>query len=929
MMFFDLVKTAFDFLGSFPFLLVIRSASFLTKSFIFIVLARKAIKINKMQRNWIFVLLFLIGSMVSDSSWVLIIAKKMFFNDFGSRLVGFWVRMAWAMTVVQYQSLALFIEGFLTQKGIINLRQKIFIGISSVLWFIFVVLSIYSLGFEPRRLYFESKLLEVTILYLFIPLMLSSLIITLYKLAKSEIPRILKRQIKIFISLIVVPLLLSEFAQNYPFKLSQSVVLAHSLKVVGISAILVTCGILYCVFKIMRLRFLNLDNHVKSPKRFHFIEDFKNIIEQFGNANTLRELDFITQHFFMDAFGIPLKRAHLTVRDFEKSDKMSEIFVVSPEERIVEAFVSRYDLSSKIGKFVHKSKVLIADELEFSNFYENDEDIEKIINFMKGIAADIFIPIYEKDRVKAYIFVERYSRINTKNKNAKFYGDVERDQMSVFADYLANVIKSMQSKNLSSLIEKNKYLQEELYLKHQENNQYKESIRSFLRNSNHKHIGFIFYKDRRFSFGNKTAYELVPIKLNTYSGHPITKKLAKIARDVLEYKSPQSCFINDSGGQKLVATAILNIDRNNVIISVHYPEVSDILKKNIEMIKDPTKLDYLLYLETTKYGKLIDDLIPGRGEKTLNFKLDLLNVALSKKAILLDLNEDDLMPTVQVLHQISLREHLHVLDLKRPSSSFDTAVKLFGISPIFGIKNDDTKPLLEKLDRTGTLFIKNIDFMEMETQKYLAEFIKYGYYRQFKSDKRMFSDVRVLCSPNSDLKIAVEKKEFSVELYNELKATSIVMPSLNFLSDSELGNISADFASQAMQTGELENVLELTDKDKRTLINSKPVSFSEIKIKVRRLLEEKSKDNAIYEETQFDYDAGVSDPLVVEAARLGKHALRDKKIMTMLWDKFENQSKIANILGVNRSSVNRRCKVYGIIPDLENSNSDNAHSPKL
>ena len=44
------------------------------------------------------------------------------------------------------------------------------------------------------------------------------------------------------------------------------------------------------------------------------------------------------------------------------------------------------------------------------------------------------------------------------------------------------------------------------------------------------------------------------------------------------------------------------------------------------------------------------------------------------------------------------------------------------------------------------------------------------------------------------------------------------------------------------------------------------------------------------------------------------NALKDPKIMVMLWNKFKNQNKIANILGVNRSSVNRRCKEYGLIP---------------
>ena len=72
------------------------------------------------------------------------------------------------------------------------------------------------------------------------------------------------------------------------------------------------------------------------------------------------------------------------------------------------------------------------------------------------------------------------------------------------------------------------------------------------------------------------------------------------------------------------------------------------------------------------------------------------------------------------------------------------------------------------------------------------------------------------------------------------------------------------------------------------------------------------KKNQIYQETQFDPAYNISDPELVEAARLGKKALKDPKVMAVLWNKFKNQNKIAQFLGVNRSSVNRRCKEYNL-----------------
>ena len=166
--------------------------------------------------------------------------------------------------------------------------------------------------------------------------------------------------------------------------------------------------------------------------------------------------------------------------------------------------------------------------------------------------------------------------------------------------------------------------------------QYKESIRSFIRNTRQKEIGIIFYKNRRFVFGNQAAKEIVKININNQEGHPLTQALKQIARQVEEYKSTQTSFVKDNNGNKLVLCGVPNLEQSNVIITIYYPEISDIITKQIVLLKDPTKWDYLLYLETTQAGQLINQLMPGSGEVLLHFKIHLLKIALSKKTTLLE-----------------------------------------------------------------------------------------------------------------------------------------------------------------------------------------------------------------------------------------------------------------------------------------------------
>ncbi len=138
------------------------------------------------------------------------------------------------------------------------------------------------------------------------------------------------------------------------------------------------------------------------------------------------------------------------------------------------------------------------------------------------------------------------------------------------------------------------------------------------------------------------------------------------------------------------------------------------------------------------------------------------------------------------------------------------------------------------------------------------------------------------------------------------------MPSLETLSEKELLNLAQGFIEQAIKTNAFKNLLSLTQKDKNKLLNKRPISLQEFKTRIQQLLIQKSKKSKIYQETKFDPTFTITDPELIAAAQLGKQALKDRKIMTLLWNKFKNQNKVATFLGVNRSSVNRRCKEYNL-----------------
>ena len=856
-------------------------------------------------------MLVLIGALFEDLAWIMTLINTTLVH-INHQIVTFFVNIGWAFFIVRYQALGLFIENLLEKKPQFHRRQLPCIVVSGSCFVLITILSLYYFNSSDQIPALGLQAIKVA-MHSFLPIIAMSLIVSIRTWRSGKLPRIIKKQLKILILFFVIPLVLTDVAQVYASYFS-SFNHDNLYCIVGISTIVLSLTTYYSARKMMGLRFLNLYHHVHAFKKSP-MKQFKNVLEQCSHVTNEKELAHITQLFFKNTFMIPPCSTHLYIRNLEHvqpTDPSTDW--LESRQKTVEYYINSHNKENAVDNLLQKTKILITDELAFNNFYEKNECREKILSFLAAINADLFIPIYDKKSLVGYIIVDRNtkSQQNKQSKN-KFYNTVERDQMVVFAAYIGNIIHWLHSRNINRLIEQEKELREELYNKYQKINQHKELIKSFLRTNEEKKIGIIFYKNKRFTFGNKTAQELIQININTHDSHPLVKMLKKCAQNALIYQTQQTSTVHNDSTNKLVISAIPNSEQNNVIITVYYPEISDILKKKMDLLNDPTKWDYLLYLETTKSGKLINQLIPSMGEKLLNFKIDLLKIALSNKTLLLTMPQKDLTPTVQLLHHISLKETLHHLDLQEPTT-IDTTIKLFGINPLFQKTKTNKKSLLQKLNNIGTLFIQNIHFLTLEAQDRCADFLRYSQYSPIKSDQKLSSNVRIICSTNKNLEHMVQQGTFSQALFCELNKASLTMPLLNTLSDDELENLAAGFGQQATQAKTLNAFLPLTTTEKRKLAQKKPESLQEFKTQVQKLLTQKSKKNKLPEEISFAGAYVANNQNVLAAIRQGKQALKNPLMMTLLWNKFKNQNKIATLLGVNRSSVNRRCKEYGLIP---------------
>ena len=895
----EILEFIFSFVNRTDVLCLTAMVAFLFKLYLLIILIAKYIKTPR-SRSVFLLCSILFSALIADLHWCFISLGELNLIDIDQSFKFFSSRVTNAFNATLHLAISLFIETLLQQyarKSKLYSNLRFIIGIGLGLFFLLATSlyqSISSISLDEA--------IAFSVLYFYILIIsLQTIYQTTIAIHNKNIPRILQHQLKIFIFILITPFVIFKLASANPFNFPPSLILVSS-GFTTLTMIILTYAIYFCTRKLIGIRFLNVKDHVETAYNLDFVKDFKKTLGELSQVSNLGELKHITQQFLKNTFEIPQEKVHLYIRDHETSD-----YADDQKQLTIERF---FRLSSNnpqlLADFLHSSKILIRDEIEFSAFYDQQDGYKEAITFLQGIDADLFLPIYDKKKLIAYIAIDHNARPQ------KFYNNVERDEMVVFAAYLCSIINLVRNRNLDTLLQQEKDLKEELYGKHQEINQYKESIRSFFRNSQERKVGILFYKTRRFIFGNQAAQDFLGCDPNTQRGHTIAVLLKKLVKNVQAYQTTQT-VVHQEANKKIIINALPHLENNDIIFTIYQPDINDTIKMQADLLKDPSHWDYLLYLETTESGQLINQLIPGSGEKLLNFKIDVLKIALNKKATLLCLPSDDLAQTTELIHTISLRKELFAMKLTEPEKDFAGAIQLFGINPLFsgGAKPE---PLLEKLDMSGTLYIENIHFLSLETQEQLAQFIMYGSFHVFKSEHRITSDVRIICSSTHDLATLVEKGLFSRILFQELKKTSLNMPSLATLSAEEFEELAENVIRQAIKSKSLEPMVALSDREKTKLQAKCPTSLQELRKKIYGLLLSKTQTEEIEESLDISPAVLSSDPELAAIINQGKEALKDRKTLEYLWQACnKNQTKIAALLGVNRSSVNRRCKDYHLL----------------
>jgi transcriptional regulator with GAF, ATPase, and Fis domain len=729
----------------------------------------------------------------------------------------------------------------------------------------------------------------------------------------KDLPYLLRLQLapffKIF-SFFVIAESLSDFPNISPERFE---FLRNNLPVQCLSSGMLTAAIVFYAHRVRQLRFLNIVPYITFNTNRDIRAQLRVAKQALHEALVLYSLHFIAKDFFRDSYGFNSELVHTHYRTLrQRKESTADL---ADDERVVERFV--FEEPALYEAYFIPESVVVYDHILFESFYQKNAPVMKVRRLLEALNAEFFLPLMSGDRFIAYIIVKR-----EKNKEYLF-SRTDTESIDLFMIYFAYTITDIGNTRDYMRPEERQRLLGELHVTQQQVVKYHEALKYIVDRSKLLTHGIIIFKNNQFEFMNDAAADLCTVDPNIHKGHQLTIALRAMAQKLSQpmyRRSAENVLVSNKTGESLTLFGSY-CEGVGIVIFVSYADIRRMLTPNQHLLT-PTDADYLIFLQTTDAGRLINRLIPGDGEQLQQFKLGLLKYALQKRALFLDVPRDDQDRFVSIVHQIGGRTVLHTLNLSEPiQSADDFCILLFGVQNFFDQSRKPDAPLLEKLDKVGTLWIHNIHFLDLKTQKLLSAFLKTGTFKLYRSEQLVSADVRIVCTSDIELSVLFDQGKLEKGLYEELSQLTLVMPSLLEIAQVEFDDMINEVQNTLIAQPDIHSLIGLSDTEKQKLRAARPTTITGLETTVATLIKQRAKKQEIsINEAELLYGTQSGDALLIEAAQLGKQALRDKKILKQLLARLGgNHAKIGQLLQVDRSTVYRRCKEFGLITVSESS----------
>ena len=214
----------------------------------------------------------------------------------------------------------------------------------------------------------------------------------------------------------------------------------------------------------------------------------------------------------------------------------------------------------------------------------------------------------------------------------------------------------------------------------------------------------------------------------------------------------------------------------------------------------------------------------------------------------------------------------------------------------------------------GTLFLDEIGNLPPEVQQMLLRALESKMYRPTGGSKDKKADVRIIAATNEDLQVAIGEKRFRADLYQRLKEYTLHIPPLRECREDimPLANFFLQLAND-----EFEKQVKGFDAEarKQLLAYTWGGNVRELKSAVRMAVLHTEGDMVTADTLEFD-----EMPLAADAS-LALNDMEKKQIIHALEQTGGNRKLAAELLGIGRTTLYSKMKLFGIDNKEQNKNT--------
>ncbi|SFH19046.1 Transcriptional regulator containing PAS, AAA-type ATPase, and DNA-binding Fis domains [Desulfotomaculum arcticum] len=237
--------------------------------------------------------------------------------------------------------------------------------------------------------------------------------------------------------------------------------------------------------------------------------------------------------------------------------------------------------------------------------------------------------------------------------------------------------------------------------------------------------------------------------------------------------------------------------------------------------------------------------------------------------------------------------------------------ELFGYEPgAFTGASREGKPGLLELAHQGTLFLDEIAELPLALQVKLLNVIQEREVTRLGGIKAVEVDIRLIAATNQNLEDMVKKGKFRGDLYYRLNVVPITIPPLRERS-SDIPALVIHFLRKFNEKYHLNKSIAADAMDYLTGYHW-PGNVRELENLIERLMVINTHDVITAKDLPIVF---LQSSQTVGKAAGNQSLSSEKELIAELYQRMRSTRKVAEVMGVNQSTVVRKMKKYNIKPD--------------